>query len=327
MSAQQERTSIGLTKIWSEGQGVDRLSLWAVLVHVMRRAYENVRRSPVTAGLTTVTIAVALFLFGVFLLVVRNCSEAISQDSGDVMVNVFLKDWVAPDQARELTKELEPLIDGVDYTYTDKAQALASFRKLLGEDAAILEGLESSNPLPASLDIKLSSPDQAERVYAALSEKLKADSRVEVVRYSRGVIQQLKRILRIVEVGGIIGVAFILAITGFIIANTIKLALYTHRMEVEIMQLVGARRGAIYSPYVIEGLLQGIIGAVAGVLLVLGVFLLVQDAFLKTEILRFIFPQFQFLSWQAIAMMIFAGGAVGMVGSFLAVRRFLKVEE
>jgi cell division transport system permease protein len=298
-----------------------------MLVHVMRRAYENVRRSPVTAGLTTVTIAVALFLFGVFLLVVRNCSVAISQDSGDVMVNVFLKDSVAPEQAKELAKELRPIIDGVDPVYTDKAQALTRFRKLLGEDAAVLEGLESSNPLPASLDIKLNRPEQAERVYLALSEKLKEDSRVEVIRYSRGVIQQLKRILKILEVGGIVGVAFILAITGFIIANTIKLALYTHRMEVEIMQLVGARRGAIYAPYVLEGLLQGIIGALAGGLLVLGVFLLIQDAFLETEILRFIFPQFQFLALSEIAMMILAGGLVGMVGSFLAVRRFLRVEE
>jgi cell division transport system permease protein len=98
-------------------------------------------------------------------------------------------------------------------------------------------------------------------------------------------------------------------------------------MEVEIMQLVGARRGAIYAPYVLEGLLQGIIGAVFGLLLVFSVFLFVRDALLRTDLLQFLFPQFQFLSLWAIAWILVAGGMVGMTGSFLAVRRFLATEE
>jgi cell division transport system permease protein len=196
---------------------------------------------------------------------------------------------------------------------------------MLGDDAAILDGLDAENPLPPSLDIKLNKPEEAERLHAALSEKLAGDARIESIRYSRGVIQQLKRILKIVEVGGILGVVFILGITGFIIANTIKLALYSHRMEV--MQLVGARRGAIYAPYVLEGFLQGLAGSLIGLLLVFSVFLFVRDALLKTDLLQFLFPQFQFLSLWAIAWIVAAGAIVGMTGSFLAVRRFLATEE
>jgi cell division transport system permease protein len=327
MGLQQERASIGLVTIWGEGQGVERPSLGALTGHVLRRAYENLSRSSVTATLTTVTIAIALFMLGVFILVVRNCSIAVSQESGDVMINVFLKDAVSADDAQVISREIAPLLGDLPVVYTDKLKALESFKGMLGEDAAILDGLDAENPLPPSLDIKIDKPDEAERLHAALSEKLAGDARIEAIRYSRGVIQQLRRILKIVEVGGLLGVLFILGITGFIIANTIKLALYTHRMEVEIMQLVGARRGAIYAPYVLEGLLQGIIGAVFGLLLVFSVFLFVRDALLRTDLLQFLFPQFQFLSLWAIAWILVAGGMVGMTGSFLAVRRFLATEE
>jgi cell division transport system permease protein len=327
MGAQQERTSIGLTTIWNEGQGVERPSMSALLAHVLRRAYENIARSPVTATLTTVTIAIALFLLGVFVLVVRNCAIAVSQESGDVMINVFLKDAVSADDVQMITKQLAPVLGDLPVVYTDKLKALESFKAMLGDDAAILEGLDADNPLPPSLDIKLGKPEEAERLYQALSEKLAGDGRIESIRYSRGVIQQLRRILKIVELGGLVGVLFILGITGFIIANTIKLALYTHRMEVEIMQLVGARRGAIYAPYVLEGLLQGLVGAIVGLLLVFSVFLFVRDALFRTDLLQFLFPQFQFLSVWASAWILIAGGIVGMTGSFLAVRRFLATED
>jgi cell division protein FtsX len=98
-------------------------------------------------------------------------------------------------------------------------------------------------------------------------------------------------------------------------------------MEVEIMQLVGARRGAIYAPYILEGLLQGFVGAAVGLLLVFSVFLFVRDALFRTDLLQFLFPQFQFLSLWASAWILIAGGLVGMTGSFLAVRRFLATED
>ena len=116
---------------------------------------------------------------------------------------------------------------------------------------------------------------------------------------------------------------FLLVITGFIIANTIKLALYSHRTEVEIMQLVGAQRAAIYAPYMLEGLVQGVVGALLGLTLVFCVYLFLHDALTKTDLIQFVFPAFSFLSLKAAVFMVISGALVGMCGSFLAVRRFL----
>ena len=143
------------------------------------------------------------------------------------------------------------------------------------------------------------------------------------MRYSRGGVQQLKKILALIKGGGIVGIVFLLVITGFIIANTIKLALYGHRMEIEIMQLVGSRRGSIYAPYMIEGLVQGVLGAVIAATGCFLVFVLLRNALLRTEMLQALFPEFQFLQLAYLGWILLAGAVVGMTGSFLAVRRFL----
>ncbi len=331
MTPKIEPTPIGLTKIWAEGQGVEHVSPFALLSHVVRRAIENLARSPVTASLTVITIGIALFLLGMFVLLVQNSNSAVSGHGVEVLVNVFLKDSVSEDAARLFSKELHDRVasfvevpsGSTKVTYRDKAQALKNFRAVLGEDADALEGLDSDNPLPASLDISLDNPEVADALFAKLSEAYSSDPRVEAVRYSRGAVRQLQRILHVVEFGGGVGVLFLLVITGFIIANTIKLALYAHRVEVEIMQLVGAKRSSIFAPYMLEGGVQGVLGAVCGLVLVYAAYLFLRDVMSETDVLQFIFPQYRFLSFGALFAIVGAGAVVGMSGSFLAVRRFL----
>jgi cell division transport system permease protein len=320
---EQDSPAIGIASIWGEGQGVDRVSLPAVVTHCVRQAYENIRRSAVTSILTLVTIAVAIFLLGVFFLGVHNSTLAVSRDGGEMEVMVFLKDGASASELQTFTKQLQELAPGRTVTYTDKGQALQAFRKSLGEDASMLDGLDADNPLPASLQIRLTSADEAEAVYGAVLERFKDVPRVESIRYSRGAVQQIKKMLRLVQVIGAVGMAFLFIIAGFIIANTIKLALYNHRTEVEIMQLVGARRAAICAPYLLEGLVQGLLGAAVGLLGVFTLFLLVRNFLHKAQFLEAIFPNFTFIPGGYIGGTLLAGAIVGVVGSFLAVRRFL----
>lgn len=323
MSAAEERTHIGITAIWGEGSGIERVSPVAVVSHCVRQAFENVRRSPITCMLTVITIAVAIFLLGIFSLFIHNASLAVSKESGGLEVMVFLKDSATTADVEGITGQLRGLAPGLPVTLTDKAQALASFRRMLGDDAQMLEGLDSDNPLPASLQVQLRVPEEAEKVFARISEALSVHPKVESVRYSRGGVQQIKKMLRVVEFVGGMGMVFLFLIAGFIIANTIKLALYNHRIEVEIMQLVGARRGAISAPYMLEGLIQGFLGAGVGLLFVFAVFLVTRSFVGKSEILSIIFPSFTFIPGAYLALVLCAGALVGVVGSFLAVRRFL----
>jgi cell division transport system permease protein len=319
----KERAPIGLHKIWQEGQGVDKVSLMAVLGHVGRRAVENLRRSRITSSLTVVTIAVALSVLSFFALIVGNCAVSVQKESGDMMVMVFLRDSVTPIDVEDIKKEISGITKGLSVSYMDKTAALSSFRSMLGEDAIMLEGIEGQNPLPASLNITISNPEQADKLFSEISDALASSTFIDSIRYSRSGVQQLKKLLRVVEVGGTVGMVFLLVITGFIIANTIKLALYNHRMEIEIMELVGARRGSIYAPYMLEGFGQGVMGALVGIGLVFSAYLLISNAMTKSELLQMMFPSFHFLSLSVLGGIVAAGAMVGMGGSFLAVRRFL----
>jgi cell division transport system permease protein len=283
---------------------VERVSFFALTGHVFRRSWENLCRSTVTWSLTVITIAVALSVLSLFALVVRNCALSVERETGDMMVMIFLRDSATRMDADALKNEIADLTTGLDVSYMDKGQALESFRKMLGDDAVMLQGLDAQNPLPASVNITLDNPTRADKLFEVVSDRLASSAVIESIRYSRSGVQQLKRILRMVEVGGGIGMIFLLVITGFIIANTIKLALYNHRMEIEIMELVGSRRGSIYAPYVLEGLGQGIVGAAVGIAM--------------------LFSSFQFLPFTALLYIVVAGAVVGMSGSFLAVRKFLS---
>lgn len=323
----KERSPIGLQRIWQEGQGVERVSLVAMIGHVARRAWENLRRSRLTSSLTVVTIAVALSVLSFFALIVRNCADTVQRETGEMMVMVFLRDALTSDEVEGVKAEIAEVTKGLAITYTDKATALDSFRAMLGDDASMLEGIDSQNPLPASLNVVIDNPERADKLFHDISEKLQASTAIDSIRYSRSGVQQLQRLLKIVEVGGSIGMVFLLVITGFIIANTIKLALYNHRMEIEIMELVGARRGAIYAPYLLEGLGQGVVGATVGVAFVFSLFLLINNALAQSEFLHMVFPTFQFLSVNYLLLIVVAGAFVGMGGSFLAVRRFLAEQQ
>lgn len=324
MSVGEQRAPIGITAIWGESEGIERVSLLAVTAHCVRQAIENVRRSPITHILTIVTISVAIFLLGIFSLFISNSSRAVSGETGEMVVMIFLRDSASRLDVDAMSSRLREIAPGLSITYTDKTQALQSFRDSLGDDARILDGLDADNPLPASINVTLRSAEEAERIYSKVSDAMGVHPKVESIRYSRGGVMQIKRMLRVVEIVGLVGIVFLFIIAGFIIANTIKLALYNHRMEIEIMQLVGARRGSIYAPYLLEGLVQGVLGASIGTLGVFVIYLVCKSVLTKAEVLSMLVPSFSFIPLIQIAVVVAAGAIVGVGGSYLAVRRYLS---
>lgn len=323
-SYNDERSSIGISAIWGEGDAVEKVSLFALAGHCLRQAFENVRRSSITSLLTVITISVAIFLLGLFLLCVQNAGNAVSKGTAEMTVMVFLKDGTSQAEIDSLSRQMHDFSGGQSVTYIDKGQALQYFRASLGDDARILEGLDAENPLPASLQVRLSTAEEAESVYGKISRRLADSAKVESVRYSRSGAQQIRKMINLTRVLGGVGMFFLFIIAGFIIANTIKLALYNHRIEVEIMQLVGAKRPSIYVPYMIEGFLQGVTGAAVGLAGVFIIFLVLRSFIGEAEFLKVIMPTFTFIPMAHLVAILVAGALVGFVGSFLAVRKFLQ---
>ncbi len=317
---QRSRKTFGLSTIWHEGQHVARLSKAGLAAQQLRRALLGVFAAPLTAVLTMLTSTLALSLLAGFLLAFENVNAILGEARGQVVLSLYLKDGVNQSALDELKKHIQqdPQIESV--TYRSKKEALHEFRSTLGEQASLLDGLEAENPLPASLEIKFSEGSQAD--FQQIADQYRQHNLVEGAHYNQGVLHHIALLFDKANWLGTIGALLLLCMSAFIIANTISLALYAHRSEIEIMRLVGATDGFIRAPYLIEGALQGFLGGCLGVVLVYCLTGAIGALFGPSLTLTNLMPAWRSLSVVSIFFVCLGGTLVGLGGSYLALRKF-----
>ncbi|MFM1846645.1 MAG: Cell division protein FtsX, partial [Pseudomonadota bacterium] len=239
----QKDSAFGLTEIWSRGERLTRLGRWAMVKQLVTLAWRSVVSAPLTSLLTLATMSVALFLLAAFCLLLQTLNRVAVETRTDVALTIYLKD-AAPSEARAaLEGELKSQPEVGSLTFKSSDAALAEFSASLGDDAALLEGLADKNPLPASFDVKFKPEFGSIEVYRSFAARYEGNPLVDHIHYSGGVVGRLGAIMQTLRVGGGGAILFMLIATGFLMANTIKLALYAHRSEIEIMRLVGATQG------------------------------------------------------------------------------------
>ena len=311
----------GLGMLWEKIRALPRLGTFGVWFQLYLQGWKRLLVAPLTSVLTIATTTVALMLFGGFVLFVENARHVLGLQQQAFRVSVYLRDNVAAGAADALRKEIERNPDVQRVEFRSKEQALTEFRKSLGQYGSLLDGLESASPLPASFEVKFKHGDQAERAVREFKAKLAARPEVEAVQYSEGMLSQVVVFMRLFRSSALFAIVFMFAMTAFIIANTIKLALYSYREEVQIMKLLGAEDWYVRAPFVIEGCLQGLIGALVSLALVYGIYSALYGVIVNSTLLTFFVPQFHFMSSASIFIVIFTGVLVGAAGSLFAVRR------
>lgn len=316
--------NFGLKEIWSGNDSLPRLSTGGMLRHLFFRAWGGILSSPVTALVSIVTIAVSLFLFGLFLMVVSNLRQALVTTQSDMTLTVFLTEAANDAVIKQLTADLKALPEVASVSLTTKDQALARLRRDLSEAKGVLDGLENSNPLPESLEVTFRPLLDARATFAALKNEFENRDGVELVHFRQGTLGQLGRVLELFRYAVMGALALMLLLTGFIIANTIRLALFSRKDEIEIMWLVGATQGFVRAPYLFEGIIKGFCGSVTSLVFLFLFFRAVNQIIVTNPIIAEVLPRLQFLGFVAIALVIFLGVGVGALGSFLAVKRFLS---
>ena len=312
--------SFGLSGIWGEGAELSRLSGIGLFRHYAWQAMQGVASSPVTVGLTVLTIAMTLALLAAVLLFAENAGMQISASSTDLTMSVFLRDGVSDPDREALQRELSAQPGVARVRYQSKKEALELFRKDLGDQSALVAGLDADNPLPASLEVSMQ--PGAIALFRPLAERYRRHALVEQLEFNETMLGQLGSLLEAARAGGIMMVLVVLIMSIFIIASTIKLALFSHRDEIEIMRLVGATDRFVHTPYMLEGAAQGAVGSILALGLVFGVFSFVRGAALTSPVLGLLVKDLRFLSVGAMVLVLSMGALVGLVGSFLTLRRF-----
>jgi cell division transport system permease protein len=292
-----------------------------LLVYFLRKALGNIWTNPFLSLVTLSTIAISMLILGLFSLIYLNVQQSLHQMGGELQITAYLQETISSEQANVLRSKVAdwPEVEGI--TYISKEQALARFRSQLREYAGILKGLKE-NPLPASLELTLMPQYGRSGNIKELSTRLGRLPGVAEVQYGRKWMAKLRVFVEVMKLVGITVGGLLLIATIFVISNTIKLTFYSRREELEIMRLVGATDFFIKAPFLIEGLLHGLGGALlaAGGLSLLILFLFSHlDLPLRLGLMAGSLP-----TGQLVAGFLGLGLLLGVMGSMVSLRRFLR---
>lgn len=276
-------------------------------------------------GMASVTsISAVLMILGLILILILSINNFVLDTTTKFdEIQIFLVDDLTEDQLAAIEKTAKDNDGVVSVMYQSKDQALDIFKEDWGDEAYLLEGLEEKNPLPNSYIIKIKDLEYADNVV----NSVKTLDGVEEVKYDKDVIDKLVTFADYIRLGGIAIIAVLVFVSVFIISNTIKLTVSSRRREINIMKYVGATNSFIRGPFIIEGVLFGLIGAVISIFIVYFgyeyFFDLVNDKLYTLFSVFLVTPKVIFKDIAIIFLAI--GVGIGGLGSMVSLKRFLNV--
>jgi cell division transport system permease protein len=280
-------------------------------MYALREAATAFRRAPVLTGLSSAMIALSLFVVGLFGLAAHNVREAIQGVESRVEVVAYLLDDANAAALQAAQQEIEQMPDVSSVTFVSRDEALAVARREMEELRNVLGTLET-NPLPASFQISLLPGRSDAAVIRNVASRVQMLPVVEEVQFGEDWVDKVFVLRRVAGIATLtLGLGFA-AVAALIIGAAIRMAVFARRDEIVIMRLVGATDGFIRRPFVIEGMLTGLIGAVLALAATWGVYRISSNVVELTWIPR---------GWLFGGL--FIGASVGLVASMVAVRRHL----
>lgn len=289
--------------------------------YFIARAFSGLRQNLFTSVLSISTIAMAMVIFGSFLFLYENVNIVVKRLGDELTVVLYLKGDGEPGEVSFLKKRLMAMNEVAEVTYTDKAEALSELSRQLGEQKGLLEGLKQ-NPLPASLDVRLKKAVKSERESQALLARFRRLPGVDDVQYSYHLVKKVRGFINLLRLAGMVLGGFLFLATVLIVSNTIRITVYARRQELEIMRLVGASETFIRAPFIIEGIFQGLLGALFAEACLFSLYSL----FFARLPGFFRFSGFAptFLATEGLVAFAALGAFLGYVGSFLSLRTILR---
>ncbi|CAN5158266.1 ABC transporter permease [soil metagenome] len=279
----------------------------------LRETIAAFRRAPLLVMLSAMAIGLSLFVAGLFGLTAHNLQQALVRVEERVEVVAYLKDDVAQADVEAAQAGLRALPEVAAVQYVSKDDALAAAMRDLPDFQDVFRDLDS-NPLPASLEVRLRAGFRTSAEVEAIAQRLRAHTFVDDVRFGREWVDKIVSIRRIIAGGvSIIGGAFA-AVAAIVIATAVRIAVAARREEISIMRLVGATTGFIQRPFLLEGLITGLLGGGIAAGLTYAAYRVIDQSLYQIEWLP---------SWWLVAG-IAIGATFGFLSSVVAVRRHLR---
>ena len=282
--------------------------------YVVREVFFSLRRNNWMAFASIGTVAVSLFIFGMFLIIVMNMNKMVDALESQVEISVYLKDETTQQQRSQVEARIRGMQGIERVTFVDKETAMTRFKERLGDQQFLLDALGEANPLPDSFEVVVRQPDMVRTAAAAIA----ALDGVETAKYGQDVVEHLFDITRLVRLFGVALMALLAGATLFIISNTIRLTVIARRKEIAIMKYVGAT-----DSFLLEGIVLGFFGSILAFVALRLTYGMITAKVYDTLAFFPLIPLYPFLYYVGLVLLL-CGMIIGALGSTISLKRLLK---
>jgi cell division transport system permease protein len=300
------------------------VSVAASISYFGRTALSGIWRSPFVHVIAVASLSIALVGYGLARTASRQLDKLLVALGGDVELTVYLDSGTPDDKMKELASALEQRTGGHS-RIVSPAEALARLAKELGPEQAKALDSVGDNPLPWTVEISLPPLSREPEALKALAERVRALPFVTGVDYGQESLERLTAIARALQLFSLVAFALVFLTAVVVVSATLQLAIYSRREDIEIQKLVGATDRFVRAPFLIEGLVQGALAAA------LATAALWAFALFAAPKLVALFPFLDVgqrstaVELKLVGELFALGCAMGLLGSVVAVRRFLRV--
>lgn len=306
--------------------------MWTGFKRIVRSGFVGFWRNAFVSLAAIFVMSIALFVIGSTLLIDQLLGVSLQNIQNKVDINVYFVPGAEEEDILSLESSVSALPEVADVTYTSAEEALALFRDRHRGDETIIQGLEEleDNPLGATVAIRARETSQYEGISNFLEEQKESEDPetplIDEINFvkNKNAIDKLTTIIGAVERASLVTMAFLVVASILITFNTIRLAIYTTREEISIMRLVGASNMYIRGPFMLQGIMYGLIAGVVAILLLYPILLWIgpeTEEFFEFNIFSYFVTDFS----RIFGVVVGSGIGLGLISSVLAVSRYLRV--
>ena len=294
------------------------------LGYLIKEGFKSVFKQKKMTGASIIIMCATMFMFGVFYLLGENINFVMRQVESRQGMRVIIKEEATNDQIKDLQIKIQQ-IDGVNtVTFSSKEDALATVKSWFGDKQDLLIGYDEDNPFPASYFVTLTDLSRNEEV----QKKIKELEMVDDISTKNDTISTLSTVAKNIQMVTLVLLILLIIISIFIISYTIKLTVYARRREISIMKYVGATNGFIRGPFIVEGIIIGIISAFITLAIIGLAYKQTLSKILESSVIqRLTISLYSFSELFARVLLVYLilGIGIGVIGSIISMRKYLKV--